>query len=444
MGRYNPEQVKHVRSSNLAMPQVKTMLEFLGVPLRMQPKSRGDKDRLLTEKIAGDPIKAQSAYEVIVLNKLPEVAKAAQDDIDKVRAHFTRLIADALADSNLEVLHEGIRKTVDEAGRGMEKRMEQAALKAINEAAEKHRPVVIKMGSAKPKRVKGVLPKEYERIVQLASQRIPVMMVGPAGCGKTYIAAKVAEALEYTVGPKKGKSLAFYDQSCSAGVSESIFTGWLLPVEKGGSFDYVASPFITAYENGGAFLLDEMDASDPNMLTFLNKAIANDSFYLPQRHKNPLVKKHPDFVVLAAANTFGKGADAEYVGRNALDAATLDRFRAGMVHMDYSAEVEGTLVHPDVLTWGLAVRKFIYANRLRRIMSTRVLLDMTKMTENCGWGKDDWEAAFFADWSRDEMDRWRKAQADAALAFQTAQTQAGADQYIKTAQAQGAAQGSVR
>lgn len=417
MGKWHTADVKLVRPSNLAMPQVKTMLEFLGVPLRAQPQKREDKNRLLSEKIGADPIKAQSAYDVIVRGIMPQVAVAAQADIDKVKSHYIKVIEEALTDSNLERLHTAIDARVDQASQGMEKRMEQAALKAISAAAEKHRPVVIKMGKEKPKQVKGILPKEFERIVQLASQRVPVMLVGPAGCGKTYIAEKVAEAL----------NLKFYGQSCSAGVSESIFTGWLLPIEKGGTFVYVESPFIHAYENGGVFLLDEMDASDPNMLTFLNMPIANQQFFLAQRFNKPLVKRHKDFVVLAAANTFGKGADAQYVGRNALDAATLDRFRAGMVYMDYSAEVEGTLVHPDVLVWGLAVRDFIYKNKLRRIMSTRVMLDLTKLTENCGWTKDDWERSYFADWSRDEMDRWRKAQADAALALQAAQPTLGPD-----------------
>ena len=54
MGRYTykPAKVQLVRVPELAMPHVKTMLEFLGVALRMQPKSRPDKDRMLTERIA--------------------------------------------------------------------------------------------------------------------------------------------------------------------------------------------------------------------------------------------------------------------------------------------------------------------------------------------------------------------------------------------------------
>src|SRR5690606_14582854 len=110
----------------------------------------------------------------------------------------------------------------------LEKDLAAAGKKALAEAAENYRPVVIKQGG-KTTKVKGVLPKEFELIVQLCSQRIPTMLVGPAGCGKTYIAAKAAEAL----------GLNFYDQSCSEGVSESIFTGWLLPVTAGGAFDYV-------------------------------------------------------------------------------------------------------------------------------------------------------------------------------------------------------------
>jgi hypothetical protein len=39
-----------------------------------------------------------------------------------------------------------------------------------------------------------------------------------------------------------------------------------------------------------------------------------------------MFKRHPDFVFIAAANTFGMGANDRYVGRNRLDAATLDRF----------------------------------------------------------------------------------------------------------------------
>lgn len=390
---YLPQKITTRTPSSLTNPQVRMLLDFLGVPLNAQPKSKKDKDARLAELIESDAARVQQAYDVIVLGKLPEAPKEVQEEIDAVKSHFASAMSRLLEDEQMDKLGTAISNMAKD----LENRLLAAGKKAVAEAADNYRPIVIKQGKKQTK-VKGVLPNEFGHIVQLASQRVPVMMVGPAGCGKTYIAGKVAEAL----------GLDSYDQSCSEGVSESTFTGWLLPIGSNGAFQYVPSPFIEAYEKGGVFLLDEIDAADPNLLTFLNKAIANESFMLPQRFKKPLVKKHPDFVVLAAANTFGKGADAEYVGRNALDAATLDRFRAGMVHMDYSAEVEDALVNPMVLEWGRKVRSFIYKHKLHRIMSTRILLDFTKMVDNCEWTIEDCAKAFFADWSRDELALWER------------------------------------
>ena len=55
-------------------------------------------------------------------------------------------------------------------------------------------------------------------------------------------------------------ALPFGFVSCTAGMSEGQITGRLLPTGKGGQFEYVQSEFVHCYENGGIFLLDEMDA----------------------------------------------------------------------------------------------------------------------------------------------------------------------------------------
>jgi cobaltochelatase CobS len=185
-------------------------------------------------------------------------------------------------------------------------------------------------------------------------------------------------------------------------MSESVFNGWLLPVGKGGQFEHVASPWIHRYEKGGVFLLDEMDAGDPNLFTYVNKAIANKSYTVAQRYTKPVVKKHDDFVLVAAANTFGNGADAMYVGRNQLDAATLDRFKVGMITMDYNRDVEASIASPELCEWAWGVRDRIYRQRVRRIMSTRVIKDLAVMTEMYGWTKADWAGAFFKGWASEE------------------------------------------
>ena len=262
------------------------------------------------------------------------------------------------------------------------------AIKKLDQA----RPVVVKQKGKPDVKMKGVLPEEFDRILELAASRKNVMLVGPSGCGKTYIAERVAEALGMT----------FSSVSCSAGMSESFVTGWLLPTGAGGKFEFKASEYLQRYEEGGLHLMDEMDNADPNMLVYLNQSLANDKFFIPQRYTKPMAKKHKDFVCIAATNTFGNGADMQYVGRNQLDAATLDRFRSGLVMMDYSKRVEEALVDPQVLEWGLHIRKRITELKLRRIMSTRVMLDFTDLKREQGWEKEQWERSYFADWSADE------------------------------------------
>jgi hypothetical protein len=85
---------------------------------------------------------------------------------------------------------------------------------------------------------------------------------------------------------------------------------------------YHETQFYKAFTTGGVFLLDELDASLPEVLTLLNNALANGSFSFPTGR----VKAHDNFYCIAAGNTHGTGADNEYSGRYQLDAASMDRF----------------------------------------------------------------------------------------------------------------------
>jgi len=268
------------------------------------------------------------------------------------------------------------------------------ARKEIEKAKKEFVTYQVKIGNKKPKPIGGVVPKEFKKLVDLAQQRKNILMVGPSGCGKTHIAGVIAEALD----------MDYAAQSCSAGVSESIFTGWLLPTGDNGKFGYVMSEFVRIYENGGIFLLDEFDNTDANLGVFLNMAIAQDHFFLPQRFGNTKVKKHKDFICVAAANTFGHGADSMYAGRTKLDAATLDRFKVGTVYMTYDEDVERHVVKQDqVLNWGWKLRKIIDKHRLQKVLSTRVMIDASDMIEYQDWTLEDVKQAFFADWAREEM-----------------------------------------
>ena len=262
----------------------------------------------------------------------------------------------------------------------------------------------IKYDSPKePKKMEGVFPDQWEAILQLTTSRINTLLIGPAGCGKTYTGSLVAEAL----------GLGFFSQSCSEGLDESVFAGVLLPIGENGTFEYLPSKFVDFYENGGVYLIDELDAADSNLLIFINTALSADKFYINRRWKNPLVIKHPDFICIAAANTFGNGGDELYI-RNQLDGATLDRFKAGTVLMDYSERIEKKIVQPDIYSWGYVVRQGIKDLKLNKIMSTRVLADYTKLWHQHKWGIEEIRNSYFLGWNTDDLKRlenWTKEQA---------------------------------
>lgn len=204
-------------------------------------------------------------------------------------------------------------------------------------------------------------------VVAMLLADLHVMMVGSAGTGKSTLAHQAADAL----------GLPFYSLSLSAQTPNSMILGYM-----DASGNYVRSLFREAYENGGVFLFDEVDNSNPNALAVVNAALANGSMGFP----DGMVSRHPDFRVTASANTYGRGADRQYVGRQAMDAATLDRFAVVTVNVDENLETElckatgldGSRVL-TVLEHVRRLRKSAEDQAMRVIVSPRASVGMCKM-----------------------------------------------------------------
>lgn len=233
----------------------------------------------------------------------------------------------------------------------------------------------------------------FEKVLRLCANRKNTLLVGPAGSGKTHLAETVAKVLK----------LRFAHISCSAGMSEGHLLGRLLPTGKNGAFEYTESEFVKCYENGGVFLIDEIDAADSNTMLVINSALANGFLSIPNRTKKPVAHRHKDFVCIAAANTFGRGADRMYVGRNQLDESTIDRFRIGQVSVDYDDNVEASLCPDTALRLALrGVREKVMLHGMRRVVSTRFMKDAYEMLQN-GFTETDIFAALTFGWSKDEQ-----------------------------------------
>jgi MoxR-like ATPase len=188
-------------------------------------------------------------------------------------------------------------------------------------------------------------------------------------------------------------------------MSEGQLLGRLVPTGEGGKFEYLRSDFVRCYEEGGVFLFDEIDAADSNTLLVINAALANGHMALPNRPEKPTAVKHPDFVCIAAANTFGTGADRQYVGRNQLDESTLDRFRIGQIELDYDPEIEAALCPNDALRSRLLSRREkVRDSKVRRVVSMRFLRDAYAMLQ-AGDTVEEIDQALFAGWTRDELNK---------------------------------------
>ena len=191
--------------------------------------------------------------------------------------------------------------------------------------------------------------EKFDEVLSLIQLDEPVMLIGPAGSGKNHSIAQIAQAL--------GKKM-YYTNNAS---NEFKLTGF---IDAGGH--YRDTEFYKAFKNGGIFFLDEIDNSDPSALIVINSALANGYMAFPHE----TIDRHPDFRMVAAANTWGKGSDLQYVGRNALDGATLDRF--DNIFFDYDRKLERALYpSQQVLQFMWSFRDSVEKTKTPHIVSTR-------------------------------------------------------------------------
>ena len=251
--------------------------------------------------------------------------------------------------------------------------------------------------------IAGKTPRWFPTLVKLAQCKIPALLVGPAGCGKTTAAKMLADAL----------GLPFMRVSIAAGTDEGQLQGWLLPKEQG-NFRYVYSPVSRAYESedGGVVLIDDMDLGDANALGILNAALDNGGWYIPLRDENPLFLRSEKYYIMGAANTWGHGADRKFVGANQLDERTLSRFRMGQIACDYDEQLETDLYDEGMVQFGhrlrtrcRAVQGFKRDVSTRDIESAHIKISTLDAQGKGVFSHDEAWYSYFADWQHDELSR---------------------------------------
>lgn len=235
-----------------------------------------------------------------------------------------------------------------------------ALVNAVAELQSRQPKVVeVHIPNREPKRLDGIQHFQFAKVLANIGVGNHLLMVGPAGTGKSTIAEQAAKAL----------GLEFSSKSVTAQTSEASLLGFM-----NANGNYVATEFRRRFEHGGVFLLDEVDAGNPNVLGVLNSALANDWVAFPDQ----MVSRHKEFVAIACGNTYGNGATAEYVGRNPLDKAFVDRFTIMDIMIDEA--IEDAMVMASGLDATTAtnwlqfvrkVRKNIQSHGLKIVVSPR-------------------------------------------------------------------------
>lgn len=249
----------------------------------------GDTEPLLAhpqpEKALGRAAKAQRAIDL--LNELME-AKGATDESEVRRI---------------------VREEVSKSARltRIEVKNRSAKLASLEGQFHPNFPLLCKMATAFG--IDGYVPG--------------IFIAGEASSGKTYACKMLAQAL----------SLPWHFNGAISMPHEML--GF---IDGGGR--YHRTPFREAYEHGGVYTFDEVDRSDPNALLAVNPHLANGVAEFPDGQ----IKRHPDCVIICTANTWGQGADAQYVGATKLDAAFLSRFPmrlAWNIDLDFERSIVG-------------------------------------------------------------------------------------------------------
>lgn len=194
----------------------------------------------------------------------------------------------------------------------------------------------------------------FNSVLKDIQQNISPMLVGPAGSGKSTVLQQIADAL----------SLKYYPLSVNGQTSEYQIIGF-----KNANGEYIRSAFRDAFENGGLFSFEEIDAGNPNVLTVMNNALSQDFYLFPDGY----VSKHANFRLAASANTYGRGANRQYIGRNPLDAATLDRF--AMSYVDYDEDLERQIgPEPKWTDYIQTIRHVVDSFGIPLVVSTRAIV----------------------------------------------------------------------
>jgi cobaltochelatase CobS len=278
------------------------------------------------------------------------------EDLKALEA-LKQLMGNKPAPLNEDRVREIAREEDEKFGEAFREHIEHSIKDALAQVQGGGKPetVVIRENHPEPVNV-GRQHKYFLILLAMLSARtpdgghVPVWIPGPAGSFKTHATHQAAIAL----------GLQYRSLSLGPQTTKTDLVGYM------GPNGYVPTGLYETYKDGGVFNFDEIDATNPGVLTMVNALLSNSGYDFPCGR----VERHKDFIPVACANTLGTGAGRVYVGRMQQDGATRDRW--AFLPWDYDEELEQEIAGDDaVFNAVIAIRRAVEKLGLREIVSPR-------------------------------------------------------------------------
>lgn len=179
-------------------------------------------------------------------------------------------------------------------------------------------------------------PDWYDTLETLVERGATVLLIGPAGCGKTQAVENIFKEREQPL----------EIVSCTPRTTANDLEGATdLVIEDGQQVTRFtpASPAL-ASEKGYGLLLDEADAAPSEAMYSMYRLLDKKPMHIVRKGFEGEVPLHADFRIIGTQNTEGRGDDKGlYHGRSYQDEAFLDRWSA-VIRVDYPSLEQEVLI----------------------------------------------------------------------------------------------------
>ena len=161
----------------------------------------------------------------------------------------------------------------------------------------------------------------FDDVITVLMENANPYLIGPSGCGKTFMIKQISEIL----------NLDYID----IGYINEEYDILGFQTATGG---YSTPNFYRCYKYGKIAFCDELDNGNSRATVKLNSFLSSetDAGYSFPNGEN--VKRHSNFRIIAAGNTAGNGADANYNTREKIEESVQQRFTPIYVGYDNAVE----------------------------------------------------------------------------------------------------------